>query len=85
MDDMNVQIRMTMIFVSLVTTLLDECCHNYVECCNSFHPEDRFFMYMKNEFFFPIILLFPVKKNYIGIQTIQEGKMIPEEAQLAIT
>ena len=85
MDDMNIQIRMTMIFVSLVTTLLDECCHNYVECCNSFHPEDKFFMYMKNEFFFPIILLFPVKKNYIGIQTIQEGKMIPEEAQLAIT
>lgn len=85
MDDMTVQIRMTMIFVSLVTTLLDECCHNYVECCNSFHPEDRFFMYMKNEFFFPIILLFPVKKNYIGIQTIQEGKMIPEDAQLAIT
>ena len=85
MNDMNVQIRMTMIFVSLVTSLLDECCHNYVECCNSYHPEDKFFMYMKNEFFFPIILLFPVKKNYIGIQTIQEGKMIPEDAQLAIT
>lgn len=84
MDDMSVQIRMTMVFVSIVTSLLDECCYNYVKCCNSDHPEDRFFMYMKNEFFFPIILLFPVKKNYIGIQTIQEGRMIPENDQLAI-
>lgn len=81
----NVQIRMTMIFVSLVTDLLGECCLNFVKCCNSYNPEERFFMYMKNEFFFPIILLYNVKKNYIGIQTIQEGKMIPREMQLAIT
>jgi len=85
MNNDNVQIRMTMIFVSLVTDLLGECCLNFVKCCNSYNPEERFFMYMKNEFFFPIILLFNVKKNYIGIQTIQEGKMIPREMQLAIT
>lgn len=85
MDDMDIQIRMTMVFVYLVTNLLDECCMNYVKKCNSYSPERRFFMYMKNEFFFPIILLFPVKKNYIGKQTIQEGKMVPPEMQLAIT
>ena len=85
MHDDKVQIRMTMIFVSLVTDLLGECCLNFVKCCNSYNPDERFFMYMKNEFFFPILLLYNVKKNYIGIQTIQEGKMIPREMQLAIT
>lgn len=85
MKDDKVQIRMTMVFVGLVTDLLGECCLNFVKCCNSYHEKERFFMYMKNEFFFPILLLFNVKKNYIGIQTIQEGKMIPREMQLAIT
>lgn len=83
--DDKAQIRMTMIYVSLVTELLGECCLNFVKCCNSYHEKERFFMYMKNEFFFPVLLLFNVKKHYIGIQTIQEGKMIPRELQLAIT
>lgn len=81
----SVEIRLTMIFVTLISDLMDEACMNFVVCCNQYNEGEKFFMYMKNEFFFPIVLLFNVKKNYIGIQTIQEGKMIPEDKQLAIT
>lgn len=83
--DEKTRIRIIMIIVSLTTDLLDKCCENYVNCTNSNHPENQFYMKMKNEFFFPIVVLFPGKKNYIGLQTIQEGKMIPESMQLAIT
>lgn len=83
--DEKTRIRIIMIIVSLTTDLLDKCCENYVNCTNSDHPENQFYMKMKNEFFFPIVVLFPGKKNYIGLQTIQEGKMIPESMQLAIT
>ena len=83
--DEKTRIRIIMIMVSLTTDLLDKCCENYVNCTNSDHPENQFYMKMKNEFFFPIVALFPGKKNYIGLQTIQEGKMIPESMQLAIT
>ena len=88
LDDTNAEIRVTMIIVALVSDLLDACCETYVRKTNSWHGEkfgDDFFMKMKNEFFFPVVLLFPGKKNYIGLQTIQEGKMIPEKKQLAIT
>ena len=84
-NDEKVEIRLTMTYAVLLSGLLDECCLNYVKTCNSYREGGRFFMYMKNEIFFPIVLLFPVKKNYIGIQTIQEGKLIPEDMQLAIT
>jgi len=87
-DDDKSQIRMTMVFVSLISDLLDKCCENYVRKCNSWHGEKfgvDFFMKMKNEFFFPVILLFPKKKNYIGLQTIKEGHMVKENKQLAIT
>lgn len=84
-NDQNVEIRLTMVFVTLISDLMDEACLNFVKCCNQYNEGEKFFMYMKNEFFFPIVLLFNVKKNYIGIQTIQEGKMIPEDKQLAIT
>lgn len=83
--DEKTRIRIIMIIVSLTTDLLDKCCENYVNCTDSDHPENQFYMKMKNEFFFPIVALFPGKKNYIGLQTIQEGKMIPEKMQLAIT
>lgn len=83
--DKNVETRLTMIYVTLISDLMDEACLNFVVCCNQYNEDDKFYMYMKNEFFFPIVLLFNVKKNYIGIQTIQEGKMIPEDKQLAIT
>lgn len=87
MEDKTAQIRVTMVVVSLVTDLLDKCCANYVNKTNSYHGDGdgKFFMKMKNEFFFPIVILFPGKKNYIGIQTIQEGKMVQEKDQLAVT
>jgi hypothetical protein len=83
--DKDVETRLTMIYVSIISDLMDESCMNFVVCCNQYNKDEKFYMYMKNEFFFPIVLLFNVKKNYIGIQTIQEGKMIPENKQLAIT
>lgn len=83
--DKNVETRLTMIYVTIISDLMDASCMNFVVCCNQYNKDEKFYMYMKNEFFFPIVLLFNVKKNYIGIQTIQEGKMIPENKQLAIT
>ena len=88
MKDEKTQIRLMMSVVFITTDLLDKCCLNYVHKTNSWHgPKfgQEFFMKMKNEFFFPIVVLFPGKKNYIGIKTIQEGKMIPEKNQLSIT
>ena len=33
---------------------------------------------MKNEFFYPTIILYPLKKTYAGVITIQEGVVLPE-------
>lgn len=84
-EDNNINIRLTMAYVTIVSDLMSEACETFVKNCNQYDPNDTFYMYMKNEFFFPVVLLYNVKKNYIGIQTIQEGKMIPPEKQLAIT
>jgi hypothetical protein len=84
-EDNDINIRLTMAYVTIVSDLMSEACETFVKNCNQYDPNDTFYMYMKNEFFFPVVLLYNVKKNYIGIQTIQEGKMIPPEKQLAIT
>ena len=85
MKDDSTKIRMVMVYFTLISDLMDKCCMNFVKSCNQYNEGEKFYMYMKNEFFFPIVLLFNVKKNYIGIQTIQEGKLLPKEKQLAIT
>jgi hypothetical protein len=74
-----------MVYISVVSDLMDEACKNFVVCCNQYNEGEKFYMYMKNEFFFPIVLLYNTKKNYIGIQTIQEGRKLPENKQLAVT
>lgn len=84
-EDNDINVRLTMAYVTIVSDLMSEACETFVKNCNQYDPNDTFYMYMKNEFFFPVVLLYNVKKNYIGIQTIQEGKMIPPEKQLAIT
>ena len=84
-ENNDIQIRLTMAYVTIVSDLMSEACLTFVKNCNQYNPDDTFYMFMKNEFFFPIVLLYNVKKNYIGIQTIQEGKMLPPEKQLAIT
>ena len=85
LHDDKIEIKVSMIYVSILSDLQDICCRNYVECCNQLHEGEKFYMYMKNEFFFPIVLLFNVKKNYLGIQTIQEGRLIPKDKQLVST
>lgn len=41
-------------------------------------PEHRRVLAMKNEFLYPIMLLFNIKKTYAGIQTVQEGVILPK-------
>ena len=41
-------------------------------------PEHRRVLAMKNEFLYPIMLLFSIKKTYAGIQTVQEGVILPK-------
>lgn len=77
--------KVAMCWISIVSDLMSEACMNFVVCCNQYNEGEKFYMYMKNEFFFPIVLLYNTKKNYIGIQTIQEGRELPENKQLAVT
>ena len=83
--DVNQSTKVAMIWISVISDLMSEACMNFVVCCNQYNEGEKFYMYMKNEFFFPIVLLYNTKKNYIGIQTIQEGHKLPENKQLAIT
>ncbi len=85
MDDPIVSTKIGMVYISIISDLMSEACRNFVVCCNQYNEGEKFYMYMKNEFFFPIVLLYNTKKNYIGIQTIQEGRKLPEKKQLAIT
>lgn len=41
-------------------------------------PEHRRVLAMKNEFLYPIMLLFGIKKTYCGIQAVQEGVILPK-------
>ena len=84
-NDPSASTRMGMIYISIISDLMSEACKNFVVCCNQYNEGEKFYMYMKNEFFFPIVLLYNTKKNYIGIQTIQEGRKLPENKQLAVT
>jgi len=84
-DDPNVGMRMKMVYVTIIQKLLDAACLTFVKSCNSHKDGDYVYMQMKNEFFFPKMLIPNVKKLYIGTCTIQEGKTIPPEKQLAIT
>lgn len=77
--------KLVMFYVSVITVVLDRACMKFATDCNSQIEGRKFRLFMKNEFFFSIILLFPVKKNYIGIQKLDEGKVVPPEKQLAIT
>ena len=39
-------------------------------------PEQRFTMKMKNEYMYPSLILFDIKKTYAGIVAIQEGQIL---------
>ena len=84
-SDEMVMTKLSMFYTAIVTAILDNACLRFVKDCNSYKEGKEIFMIMKNEFYFSIVLLFPVKKNYIGIQKLDEGKVVPPEKQLAIT
>jgi hypothetical protein len=84
-NDELISTKLVMFYVYITTALLDDACMNFAMDCNSQIEGRKFRLKMKNEYFFSIILLYPVKKNYIGIQKLKEGKVVPESKQLAIT
>lgn len=84
-DNELVVTKLVMFYVYVTTGLLDETCVQFAKDCNGYHKDEQFLLKMKNEYFFSRVLIFNVKKNYIGIQKLDEGKVVPEEKQLAIT
>lgn len=76
--------KIAMIFTFLVSDLLDEACMNFALGCNSQIDDREFSLKMKNEYFFSSVLMYSVKKNYIAICKLDEGKIVPPAKQLAI-
>ena len=83
--DESILTKLSMFYVSIITTVLDRACMKFAIDCNSQIEGRKFRLFMKNEFYFSIILLFKVKKNYIGLQKLDEGKVVPPNKELAIT
>lgn len=83
--DESILTKLSMFYVSIITTVLDRACMKFAVDCNSQIEGRKFRLFMKNEFYFSIILLFKVKKNYIGLQKLDEGKVVPPNKELAIT
>ena len=52
-------------------------CYRY-SILHGVSPEHRRVLAMKNEFLYPIMLLFGIKKTYCGIQAVQEGVILPK-------
>jgi len=65
----------------LVLDYMVEFSKNY----NSYAPERKCLMIMKNEFLFKRVLLTDGKKNYAAIQEMQEGNLVPKDKSLAVT
>lgn len=84
-DNELVVVKIVMYFVYIITCLLDDTCKNFAIDCNGEHTDKPFLLKMKNEYFFSTVLIFNVRKNYIGIQKLDEGKVVPPEKQLAVT
>lgn len=66
------------IFAYCVTNMINEHMIKYTQNSNSYDPNKKCLIIMKNEFLFKSILLMPVKKNYASIQELQEGHRIKD-------
>lgn len=84
MDDELVTTKVAMIYTYFVSDLLDEACMLFALKCNSQVENREYSLKMKNEFFYESVLMYKVKKNYIAICLLDEGKIVPPKKQLAI-
>lgn len=68
--------------INIMTFVVSKLCNDYIEAntknINSWSPDRKCKMYLKNEFLMKRILLTSVKKNYASILELQEGKSIPK-------
>lgn len=68
--------------INIMTFIVSKLCNDYIENStkniNSWSPDRKCKMYLKNEFLMKRILLTYVKKNYASILELQEGKQVPQ-------
>lgn len=69
----------------LLSNVCDYMCNKLAIYCN-IDPKERSRLKMKNEFFFMRMILFAgVKKNYVTLTTLQEGRIVHEKNRLKNT
>lgn len=77
--NLNNRFKIVNMLASILSKVCDIMCYRLAEGCNV-PEEERGRFQMKNEFFFLRMVLFTgVKKNYVTLSALQEGKMIPSE------
>ena len=68
--------------INIMTCIVSKLCNDYIEAntknINSWMPDRKCKMYLKNEFLMKRMLLTYVKKNYASILELQEGKTVPQ-------
>lgn len=68
--------------INIMTFIVSKLCNDYIEAntknINSWSPDKKCKMYLKNEFLMKRMLLTYVKKNYASILELQEGKTVPQ-------
>lgn len=74
--------------ISIMTRTVSILCNKYIEestkTSNSWSPDRKCRMYLKNEFLIKRILMTNVKKNYVTKQELQEGHIIPDTIDTAV-
>lgn len=72
------------IFAYCVTDLINDYMVRFTQTSFSYEPDKECRIYMKNEFLFKTILLTYVMKNYMSLQEVQEGNIVPKDKQMDI-
>lgn len=72
------------IFAYCVTKLINDYMVKFTQSSFSYSPEKECKIYMKNEFLFKTILLTYAMKNYMSLQELQEGNIVPIDKQMDV-